>query len=185
MPAYCVRRFLAAALISWCAVIPNLGAQTPVPNYDKANKDEIHAYVMLIRLRGDLYSRWKATGQWPDDADANRVLQEHSKYWHEQLRQGRALLAGGMSGDYWDNVALIIFEASSQAEAESIVAADPAVKAYVFQAQVRPFDVHFLTNKFDVAQAKEPPPAKRPELGRRKPEAACCFTSSVPCAAHC
>jgi uncharacterized protein YciI len=116
--------------------------------FAKANKEEIHAYVMLIRLRGDLYGKWKATGKWPDDADANRALEEHSHYWAAQLRDGRAILAGGMNGDYWDNVALIIFEAASQGEAEGIVAQDPAVKAFVFQAQVRPFDIHFLTNKF-------------------------------------
>ena len=58
------------------------------------------------------------------------------------MKQGRAILAGGMDGDYWDNAALIIFEAKSKDDAESIVANDPAVKAYVFQAQVRPFDAN-------------------------------------------
>jgi uncharacterized protein YciI len=87
-------------------------------------------------------------------------LEEHSRYWNEQLREGHAILAGGMNGDYWDNVAPIIFEAHSQAEAESIVAQDPAVKAYVFQAQVRSFDVHFLTNKFDASLAASTPTAK-------------------------
>ncbi len=103
---------------------------------------------MLIRLRTDLYGRWKATGKWPDDAEANKALDAHSAYWADQLRRGRAVLAGGMDGDYWDNVAMIIFEAASREEAEAIVAADPAVRAYVFQAQVRPFNVSFLTNKF-------------------------------------
>jgi hypothetical protein len=28
------------------------------------------------------------------------------------------------------------------------VKADPAVKSYVFQAQVRPFDVSFITDKY-------------------------------------
>jgi uncharacterized protein YciI len=61
-------------------------------------------------------------------------LDAHNRYRDEQLRKGRAIFAGGMNGDYWDSVALIVFEASSQAEAEAIVAGDPAVKAYVFQA---------------------------------------------------
>jgi uncharacterized protein YciI len=116
--------------------------------YGRANKEEIHAYVMLIRLRWDLYGRWKASGKWPDDPDANRALEEHSRYWSDQLHEGRALLAGGMNGDYWDNVALVIFEAKSEAEAQSIAANDPAVKAFVSQVQVRPFDVHFVTDKF-------------------------------------
>jgi uncharacterized protein YciI len=123
-------------------------------NYSQANPHTLHAYVMLIRLRGDLYSRWKTTGKWPEDKTANSALDEHSKYWDEQLHQGRAILAGGMDGDFWDNVALIIFEAASPAEAQDIVAADPAVKAYVFQAQVRPFNVSFITNKFDAGSAR-------------------------------
>jgi uncharacterized protein YciI len=140
---------LASCVVIFSLFPHNLLSQNSAPSYGKANKDEIHAYIMLIRLRYDLYGRWKATGKWPDDAAANHALEEHSRYWKEQLRQGRAILAGGMNGDYWDNVALIIFEAGSQAEADAIVANDPAVKAYVFQAQARPFDIHFLTNKFD------------------------------------
>ena len=143
-----------------CAIPTDCASQVGSPSYGKANKDEVHAYIMLIRLRTDLYGRWKATGKWPEDAAANQALTEHSRYWKEQLQQGRAILAGGMGGEYWDNAALIIFEAPSQAEAESIVAADPAVKAYVFQAQVRPFDVHFITNKFDVTPAKQGSPTK-------------------------
>jgi uncharacterized protein YciI len=138
-----------ASLILCGSVASDAGQNAAPRSYGKATKEEIHAYVMLIRLRGDLYGRWKATGKWPDDPEANRALDAHSRYWQDQLRAGRAILAGGMNGDYWDNVALIIFEAASQTEAESIVANDPAVKAYVFQAQTRPFDIHWVTNKFD------------------------------------
>jgi uncharacterized protein YciI len=119
-------------------------------NFDRANQEEIDAYVVLLRLRHDLFLRWKETGNWPDDREANAALSAHSAYWDRQLKQGRAILAGGMGGDYWDNAALIIFEAGSKAEAEEIVNNDPAVKAYVFQAQVRPFDVHFMTNKYSL-----------------------------------
>lgn len=157
MPLRRVVLCIMAVVIACCAVPLNLPSQSQTPAFEKANKDEIHAYIMLIRLRWDLYARWKATGKWPDDPAANKALSEHSQYWHEQLRQGRAILAGGMGGDYWDNTALIVFEAASETEAEAIVAADPAVKAYVFQAQVRPFDVHFLTNKFNASVAKQPP----------------------------
>lgn len=118
------------------------------PCIDKANPKQLNAYVMLLRLRYDLFGKWKATGVWPDDPAANKVLGEHSKYWDEQLKSGRAIFAGGMNGEYWDNAAMIVFEAPSQQEAEAMAKNDPAVKAYVFQAQVRPFDVSFLTNKF-------------------------------------
>jgi uncharacterized protein YciI len=150
---------MAAMLIVIAA--PVQAAEAP-PGKDAtatAYRSELHkalpAWIMLIRLRYDLYGRWKATGKWPDDPDANKALGGHSAYWADQLKQGHAVMAGGMDGDYWDNVAVIIFEAASREEAEAIVAADPAVRAYVFQAQVRPFNINFLTNKFSASPSGE------------------------------
>ena len=125
------------------------------PRYAKGNAQKLDAYVVLIRLRHDLYLKWKESGKWPDDAEANKALAGHGAYWQKQLQEGRALLAGGMKGDYWDNVAMIVFEAADQVEAERIVKDDPAVKAYVFQAQVRQFDVNFISNKYGAT-----PPSK-------------------------
>jgi hypothetical protein len=93
--------------------------------YSRANKKTIEAYVVLLRLRQDLFLKWKDTGKWPDDKEADAALGGHSKYWAEQLKSGKALLAGGMKGDYWDNVAMIIFEAGSEAEANRIVKDEP------------------------------------------------------------
>jgi len=128
-------------------------AQAPAPEatkncVGKANKAKIQAYVVLLRLRWDIYAKWKETGVWPDDAEANKALEGHSAYWSQQLKSGRAITAGAMNGDYWDNAAIIVFEAASPEEAESIMKNDPAVKAHVFQAQVQPFDVFWVTNKF-------------------------------------
>ena len=148
------RRFV---LVSFVAAVAGatyiaLGQQPkatePPRAFAKANKQKIDAYVVLLRLRHDLFLKWKETGKWPDDKDANKALAGHGEYWQKQLKDGHAVLAGGMKGDYWDNVALIVFEAGSEAEANEIVKNDPAVKAYVFQAQVRPFDVQFITNKY-------------------------------------
>lgn len=151
-----MRRFTAlTALLGTLLTLglPHVQAQTDTPAtpkncVGKANKTKISAYVMLLRLRWDLFAKWKETGKWPDDPEANRALEAHAEYWSKQLKAGRAILAGGMDGDYWDNVALIVFEAGSLQEAEGLAKNDPAVKAYAFQAQVRPFDVHWLTNKF-------------------------------------
>ena len=102
------------------------------------------AYVVLLRLRWDLYARWKESGLWPEDSVANAALAGHGAFWENQRNQGRAILAGGMRGEYWDNVALIIFRAASEADANALVQQDPAVRAHVFQAQVRGFDVHWI-----------------------------------------
>jgi uncharacterized protein YciI len=136
---------LTAAPFAWSQDAP--GAEPP-PVYSKGNKQKIEAYVVLLRLRHDLFLRWKESGKWPDDKEANAALAAHGEYWAKQLAEGRAILAGGMDGDYWDNVALIVFEAESAEQAQKIAKEDPAVKAYVFQAQVRPFGVSFITNKY-------------------------------------
>jgi uncharacterized protein YciI len=125
------------------------GAPGRSVSYGSAFKGEKKVWIMLIRLRGDLYRRWRDTGQWPSDPAADAALDGHVAYWRKLLADGTALMAGGMDGDYWDNAALIVFEAPSQAAAEDIARADPAVKAYVFDAQVRPFGLHWITNKFD------------------------------------
>jgi len=141
-------------------ILPMSRAQTPAPSeapaencVGKANKQKISAYVMLLRLRGDLYARWKETGKWPDDPEANKALEGHSDYWTKNLKQGRAIVAGAMGGDYWDNAAMIVFEAASPEEAQTMANNDPAVKAHAFQAQVRPFDLFWVTNKFQEGMA--------------------------------
>ena len=118
--------------------------------YKKANPNKIEGYIVLLRLRYDLYGKWKDSGKWPDDPLANDALKGHGKYWAEQLKKGKVLMTGGMKGDYWDNAAIIVLEVGSEDEAKSLVANDPAVKAYVFQAQVRPFDVSAISDKYTI-----------------------------------
>jgi len=137
------------AVATYLAIAQSPPKREAPRTFARANKKKIDGYVVLLRLRHDLFLKWKETGKWPDDKEANAALAAHGEYWQKQLKEGRAVLAGGMKGDYWDNVAMIIFEAGSEAEAQQIAKNDPAVKAYVFQAQVRPFDVHFITNKFE------------------------------------
>jgi uncharacterized protein YciI len=155
-----MRRILLAIAFSTAITILALHAfartsrAQSVQQFEKANKQTISCYVMLIRLRHDLYLTWKETGKWPDDKEANAALSGHGKYWQDRLKEGTALMAGGMKGDYWDNAALIIFEAPSEQEANEIAKDDPAVKAKVFQAQVRPFDVHFISNKYHAELSK-------------------------------
>lgn len=133
------------------ALLATAEAATPAaPSIGRANPHKISAYAVLLRLRTDIYLKWKATGQWPSDPTVDQALDGHSQYWEKQLQAGRAVFAGAMGGDYWDNVALVIFEADSLEQAQQLAADDPAVKAYAFQAQVRPFDVFWITNKYGV-----------------------------------
>ena len=129
--------------------------------FGRANPHKISAYVVLLRLRTDIYLKWKATGKWPSDPTVDQALDGHSQYWEQQLKAGRAVLAGAMGGDYWDNAALVILEAESLEQAQQVAEADPAVKAYAFQAQVRPFDVFWVTNKYStIGQSPSPATAR-------------------------
>jgi hypothetical protein len=129
-------------------------AQTPdpaAPNKNcvgKANKAKVSAFVVLMRLRWDLFAKRKETGVWPAEPETDKALDGHAEYWAKQLKDGRAILAGAMGGDYWDNAALIIFEAATLAEVETMARNDLAMKARAFQAQVRLFDVFWVSNKF-------------------------------------
>jgi uncharacterized protein YciI len=142
-----------AATIIWItaltgSVAPSIEAPAAPRQYSRANKAPLKGFIVLLRLRYDLFGRWKDTGKWPDDPAANEALNGHVRYWNDQRAAGRALVAGGMNGDYWDNVAVIILDVATEAEAKALVAADPAVKAYVFQAQVRPFDTQWISTKY-------------------------------------
>lgn len=148
-------RLAGAGLTAALIFVSAIAAAEPPPmaakEYAKGNARTIAAYIVLLRLRYDLYARWHASGQWPDDKDANAALHAHGEYWQGQLKAGQALLAAGMKGDYWDNIAFIVFEAESLDAARAVVAADPAVKTYVFQAEVRPLDVSFISNRYGAA----------------------------------
>ncbi len=132
---------LALAALALAAIPAQAETSAAITEAPKADA----TWIVLLRLRYDLYARWKAEGKWPDDKAANVALDGHGKYWRQQLADGVAIMAGGMDGDYWDNSAQIIFRAADRTTAEAIVAADPAVKAYVFQAQVRPYNILFQT----------------------------------------
>lgn len=99
-------------------------------------------FIVLLRLRHDLWERYQETGVWPDDPEANEALEGHVTYWKDLFEQGKVILTGGMGGEYWDNVAQIILDVTDGEEAEALVRGDPAVAKHVFKAQVRPFTVH-------------------------------------------
>ncbi|MGZ4777987.1 MAG: hypothetical protein ACXV5L_02230, partial [Thermoanaerobaculia bacterium] len=58
--------------------------------FAKAAAGRRDGFIVLLRLRYDLFARWKATGKWPDDAAANAALGGHVRYWDEQVRAGKA-----------------------------------------------------------------------------------------------
>ena len=62
-------------------------------------------------------------------------LDEHRRYWKRLLEEGRVASAGPLGGD----TGLAVIRAPGQREADALVAADPAVKARILRAVVRPY----------------------------------------------
>lgn len=146
----------AGARIAWLlnrALDASPEIATPAPKaaapFAKANPGPVSAYVALIRLRSN-------AGKLPDDAATTRALVAHTTYWQEQMKFGRALVAGGLTGDERGTQELIVFEAGSPQQAEAVAANDPAVKAKLFQVQVLPYDLSFISNKYGAEKAKLP-----------------------------
>jgi uncharacterized protein YciI len=132
----------------------------PAPQYVQTNQASIGAYVALIRLRDDLQARFRTTGKLPDDAESTKAIAAHQKYWQEQLKIGRTLVGGGIKGDCGsdcgNSVAMVVFEAATPQDAETIAANDPAVRARIFDVRVQPFDVNFVSNKYSAGEAPKP-----------------------------
>lgn len=106
-------------------------------------------YIVLMRLRHDLWERYAETGVWPEDLEANEALHGHIVYWDDQWNAGKVIMTGGMGGEYGDNVARIVLNVTDGDEAEAIVRGDPAVRKHVFQVQIRPFTVHRVEVPFE------------------------------------
>jgi uncharacterized protein YndB with AHSA1/START domain len=75
---------------------------------------------------------------WPSEPDSalQRALEEHREYVRGLFLGGRALI-GGPAPDL--SYGLLLFAPSARADVDRLVAADPAVQAGLFVAEVRPF----------------------------------------------
>lgn len=62
-------------------------------------------------------------------------LRDHFNYWMKLFHDGRIITAGPLG----DDSGLVLLRAADQAEADSILAADPAIPAGIFTGTVRPY----------------------------------------------
>lgn len=74
---------------AWAFVLAALGffgtaagdsTSPPSQAFGRANPHKISAYVVLLRLRTDIYLKWKASGKWPSDPTVDQALDGHSQY---------------------------------------------------------------------------------------------------------
>ena len=74
-------------------------------------------------------------------ADEAEVVGRHFEYLRRLTAQGRVLLAGRTLATEESAFGIVVFEADSEAEAQALVAADPAVHHGVMRARLWPFRV--------------------------------------------
>ena len=76
----------------------------------------------------------------------SKIISAHFGYLKRLVEDGSVLLAGRTINTDSSSFGIIIFEAESEAEAEALVAHDPAVKQKVFRAELFPFGLALLAN---------------------------------------
>jgi uncharacterized protein YciI len=74
-------------------------------------------------------------------ADEEAAVGEHFAYLEDLTRRRVVLLAGRTLNEDSSTFGIVIFEASSDAEARDLMACDPAVRAGVFSAELFPYRV--------------------------------------------
>lgn len=81
------------------------------------------------------------------DADEREraIVGEHFAYLTRALEAGRLVLAGRTRDE--PPMGLGVFEAESDEAARAFIASDPAVRAGVFSAEVRPYRVALLAGR--------------------------------------
>ncbi|WP_114953316.1 YciI family protein [Sphingosinicella terrae] len=70
-------------------------------------------------------------------------LRPHGLYYRDLLQQGRVFAGGGFVGE---DGGLAIIRAASRAEAEAILAADPAIRDGIFAAELRQWSPRFVAD---------------------------------------
>lgn len=70
-------------------------------------------------------------------------LLEHGQYWAGLFKADRVFSAGRMGADG----GLVLFHARDLAEAEAVLAADPAIAAGIFVGDARPYAPRFLSKE--------------------------------------
>jgi uncharacterized protein YciI len=108
----------------------------------KEPKSKLVQFQMALLKRGP---KWTGA-QTPESL---RILHQHLKNVMEMLDSGKAVAAGPF-GDDTDLAGIFILRASSTEEAKTWVAADPAVKAGLFVAEMHPWWSEDIFKKRDL-----------------------------------
>jgi uncharacterized protein len=93
---------------------------------ERTSATDPNLFALILRPGG----AWK-----PGRPFVEQGLRPHFDYWMALYRKGRVVTAGPMGSDS----GLVLLLASSAAEAEEVMRADPAITAGIFVGEVRPY----------------------------------------------
>lgn len=97
-------------------------------------------------------------GPTPEEAQAT---QEHFGYLKRGIEAGFVLMAGRTLSQQ-DAFGIVVFRADNEEDAKKIMDADPAVEANVMQAELFPFRLALLNDRWDMYPKDVPkPPLQR------------------------
>ena len=77
----------------------------------------------------------------PDEA---LTIQEHFNHLQDLGRQGRVLLFGRTADDEPGVFGIVVFNADTRADAETVMGSDPAVRRGVMTAELKPFRIAYI-----------------------------------------
>jgi len=123
----CRSTFLCIGTVAVLLTVTPAISQTLLPisrSDDVASKRGLYAVVFAA---GPAWRRGKPF--------AEQGLRQHFDYWMALFKSGRVATAGPLGEDG----GLVLLTASDQAEANLILAADPAIKAGIFTGSIRPY----------------------------------------------
>ncbi|MBC8647435.1 MAG: hypothetical protein H7X85_09750 [Thermoanaerobaculia bacterium] len=80
-------------------------------------------------------------------AEEDALVGKHFAYLKDLTRRGVVILAGRTLNSDPSSFGIVIFRAESQAAAEKIMRADPAVSAGIFRADLFPYSVALMEGK--------------------------------------
>ncbi len=78
-------------------------------------------------------------------AEESARVSEHFAYLKDLTHRGTVLLAGRTQNEDDATFGIVLFEADSMEEAETIMRRDPAVHAGVFQAELFPYEIALVS----------------------------------------
>ncbi|HEY9551979.1 MAG TPA: YciI family protein [Allosphingosinicella sp.] len=125
------------------AVVVSIGSGLAFSVIDGAKAQERKTISSATQTRILFAITFRPGPAWkPGEPMKDQGLRDHGLYWNALYEKGQVFAAGRLGSE----AGLALFHARDQAEAERILAEDPAIKAGIFLGEARPWVPRFLSD---------------------------------------